>query len=346
MTRISSAPLRIGFAGTPQFAASILDKMIQCELTPLVVYTRPDKPRGRGRRTQANPVKALAEQQDIPIEQPPTLKQERHQQRLASYQLDLLVVAAYGLILPAKVLQTPTLGCLNVHASLLPRWRGAAPIESAIMAGDTATGICLMGMEEGLDTGPVFASREIEMRDQTLGQELESALATLGGDALVELLSQPLPDLQRVLANGQPQDDAMATYAHKLTAADTTLDWRQGAIELSRQVRALSERLSAVTQQGDLKVQVLGAQVGAANGQADPGQQAGPGQIVQANKKGIAVATGDGTLVLTLVKINRGKGNRLTPADLLNGYPQHFGVGNRFDLIADERADERVDPRG
>ena len=321
---------RLGFAGTPEFAATILQALIDHQLPPVVVYSRPDKRKGRGRKTQASPVKQLALEHNIEVQQPPTLRKVEHQQVLADAGLDLFIVAAYGLILPPAVLATPTHGCLNVHASLLPRWRGAAPIERAIMAGDTETGICLMGMEEGLDTGPVFARRQVEITNQTHGPMLEQQLAALGSEALVSLLKLPPPERAAVLAAGEPQDDALATYANKLTNADAILDWQQPAEHLCRQVRALSGRLPAVTQRGELTVQILEAAVATlAEGQSLPANSR-PGTIVAASKAGILVATGDGHLQLTQLKLNRGKGNVMRPADLLNGYRSHFEVNDHF----------------
>ena len=325
---------RLGFAGTPEFAATILQGLIDNQLAPVVVYTRPDKRQGRGRKTQASPVKQLALEHNIEVQQPPTLKKSEHQAVLAQASLDLFIVAAYGLILPSNVLALPKFGCLNVHASLLPRWRGAAPIERAIMAGDTQTGICLMGMEEGLDTGPVFARRSVAISEQTHGAGLEAALAQLGSAALVSLLQLPAAQRREALAAGEPQDDALATYASKLTSADAQLHWDQPAPKLCQQVRALSGRLPAVTRRGELQVQVLDAVVVPTSDQhslLDGGSaDAPPGTIMAANKRGIVVATGSGLLQLTRLKLNRGKGNVMTPADLLNGYREHFEVNTHF----------------
>lgn len=322
---------RLGFAGTPTFAATILRALIDNNMPPEVVYSRPDKRKGRGRKTQASPVKQLALDHNIEVQQPPTLRKVEHQQQLAQAELDLLIVAAYGLILPPAVLALPTFGCLNVHASLLPRWRGAAPIERAIMAGDKETGICLMGMEEGLDTGPVFARRATPITEQSKGAELEQELAELGSEALVGLLELPAEERATLLANGEPQDDNLATYANKLSAADAILEWQQPAVRLCQQVRALSGRLPAVTQRGDLQVQIIDAQVaGELPNQAGATSEQRPGTILAATKKGIWVTTGDGYLQLTRLKLNRGKGNVMNPADLLNGYRSYFEVNDHF----------------
>lgn len=321
---------RLGFAGTPQFAATILQGLIDHGLAPVVVYSRPDKRQGRGRKTQASAVKQLAVEHNIEVQQPPTLKKPEHQAVLAQANLDLFIVAAYGLILPPDVLALPKFGCLNIHASLLPRWRGAAPIERAIMAGDTQTGICLMGMEEGLDTGPVFARRTAAITNQTHGAALEADLAHLGSDALVRLLQLPANERAQLLAKGEPQDDQLATYASKLTGDDAQLNWAQPAETLCQQVRALSGRLPAVTKRGELQVQILDAQVATPTTPADAPPDKLPGTIVAAHKRGIVVATGNGLLTLTRLKLNRGKGNVMTPADLLNGYREHFEVNALF----------------
>ncbi len=327
---ISAEDWRLGFAGTPEFAATILQGLIDHNLTPVVVYSRPDKRQGRGRKTQASPVKQLAAKHNIEVQQPPTLKKAEHQAVLAEANLDLFIVAAYGLILPPTVLALPKFGCLNVHASLLPRWRGAAPIERAIMAGDTQTGICLMGMKEGLDTGPVFARRTAPITSQTHGAPLEHELAQLGSDALVALLQLPADERAELLAKGEPQDDQLATYASKLTGDDAQINWGQPAATLCQQVRALSGRLPAVTTRGELQVQILDAEVTASTAPPDSATHAQPGTIVAAHKRGIVVATGDGLLTLTRLKLNRGKGNVMTPADLLNGYREHFEVNAHF----------------
>lgn len=322
---------RLGFAGTPEFAATILQALIDHQLAPAVVYSRPDKRKGRGRKTQASPVKQLALAQGIEVQQPPTLRKAEYQRVLAQAELDLFIVAAYGLILPPTVLALPKFGCLNVHASLLPRWRGAAPIERAIMAGDAETGICLMGMEEGLDTGPVFSRRSTAITEQSHGADLEGRLAQLGSEALIELLQRPAAERAQLLAAGEPQNDELATYANKLTNVDAQIQWQQPAATLCRQIRALSGRLAAVTQRADLQVQILDAVVAPATAvEQSTDLNANPGTIVAIHKRGIVVATGEGLLQLTRLKLNRGKGNVMTPADLLNGYRETFEVNTYF----------------
>ncbi|NBC23372.1 MAG: methionyl-tRNA formyltransferase [Gammaproteobacteria bacterium] len=305
----------MGFAGTPDFAARILQGLLDGGRTPAVVYTQPDRPTGRGRRVQPSPVKRLAETHTLPLCQPTSLKGDAAAHDLAAWNLDVLVVAAYGLILPPSILATPRLGCINVHPSLLPRWRGAAPVEHCIMAGDVETGVCIMHMERGLDSGPVYLTRRTRVADHESAPELKARLATLGVEALLEALAG-LPDLQP-----EPQSDAGVTYAHKLTRDDMVLDWRRSAMELERQVRALAGRQGAATGSGAVRVNVLDAR--ALPGRADEA----PGTITGADRGGIRVACGDGVLALGTVKLSVGKGRPLSAADAVNGYAALFAPG-------------------
>ncbi|MDA1073642.1 MAG: methionyl-tRNA formyltransferase [Proteobacteria bacterium] len=309
--------MRIGFAGTPPFAAAILRCLIDSAWTPQVVLTQPDRASGRGRKAQPGPVKALALEQGIPLRQPSTLKGAQAAHDLAADRLDVLIVVAYGLILPATILTTPRLGCLNVHASLLPRWRGAAPIERALLAGDTRTGVCIMQMDEGLDTGPVHASHAVDITPTTTGPDLEAALATAGLQTLLHTLS--------ILEASKPvAQSGASTYAHKLGAADSIINWRQSAQVIDRQVRAMVGRAPAYACSGDLRVRVYAATLGASAG-------ASAGTIIAADKSGISIACGSGSLVIHSVQLNRGKGRRLSAAKAINGYPELFTPGRRFD---------------
>ncbi len=316
---------RIGFAGTPSFAKSILSALIAADYRPCVVYSQPDRPSGRGRKLLPSPVKALANTLNIAVETPRSLRNEAQQQLFAEYELDLFIVAAYGLILPQAILDAPRFGCLNVHASLLPRWRGAAPIERAIMAGDTETGITLMQMDAGLDTGPIHRLVSMPIDERTTGGSLEAALAQLGATALLELLPQ--------LETSQPTEQATAgvTYADKLQPSDSSINWQHSAIAIDRQVRALSERQPARTALGDLKIQIL-----AAEASHEPTLTTAAGSILQLNKKGLLIATGDGTLKVTLAQLNRGKGQPLSAADLANGYGKVLKPGAVLDSAPPE----------
>ena len=304
--------MRLAFAGTPEFAATILSDLIDHGLKPVGVYTQPDRPSGRGRRLVPSPVKAVAEAAGIPVRQPKSLKREA----LEPQDLDVLVVAAYGLLLPRHILEAPRYGCINVHASLLPRWRGAAPVERAIMAGDAVTGVSIMRMDEGLDTGPVYSRAELAIDPDTSGAELEMQLAVLGARALRECLSH-LDDWVP-----EPQGEG-ACYAPKLTPKDSEIDWSRPAGELADQLRALRDRQPARVRAGDAVVQLLEAKPGA--GEHAPGSA--PGTIVEASKRAITVACGEGVLEVTLLKLNRGKGKPMNAAAALNGYRELFAAG-------------------
>jgi methionyl-tRNA formyltransferase len=314
--------LRLGFAGTPEFAAKVLAGLLQAGRRPVVVYTQPDRRAGRGRRLQQAPVKALALDHKLALCQPESLRRADVAAALADLTLDVLVVAAYGLILPPAVLAAPRLGCINVHASLLPRWRGAAPIERAIMAGDEMTGISIMKMDRGLDTGPVYLRRRCAVGAGMDGPTLEDALARLGCEALLECLDA-LPDLQPA-----PQPDLGISYAHKLTRADAVIDWSRPALAIERQVRALCARMPAVTGAGGVRMAILEALAMEAAVAGLPGAM--PGGIVAARAAGIEVACGEGILNISRLKLSVGKGRVLRAADAINGYPALFTVGASF----------------
>ncbi|MEQ8858238.1 MAG: methionyl-tRNA formyltransferase [Pseudomonadales bacterium] len=315
----SATTLRQGFAGTPAFAARILEALIDSGRAPVVVYTQPDRPVGRGRKVQSSAVKQLASNHGLPVEQPQTLRTPEAVQTLADWDLDVLVVAAYGLILPPPILALPRLGCLNVHASLLPRWRGAAPVERAIMAGDAETGVCIMAMEQGLDTGPVYACRRTAITSDDDGQTLETRLAGLGAAALMDCLEQ-LPALTPA-----PQPTDGVSYAHKLTAADARIDWERPAAAIVRQVRALRGRMPAVTHAGATRVAIIDAA-------AEPGvaRSTQPGTVLSADPDAIRIACGDGVLAIKRLRLNIGKGRALSAAEALNGYARLFQPNERL----------------
>lgn len=318
--------LRIGFAGSPAFAATILARLAATPHRPCVVYTQPDRPRGRGKKVQANAVKQLAGDLEITVRQPASLKKAATREELAAHALDVLVVAAYGLILPQAVLDLPRFGCINVHASLLPRWRGAAPIERAIMAGDEHTGVCLMQMEAGLDTGPVFSSQALAISDPIDAAALEQDLASAGSELLVKLLD----DLAEkgALPAAEPQDDHQATYAEKLTAADRLIDWHASAEQISRQISALAARLPVRVELNGIGVQFMAASAreqGIGTDDTPP-----PGTIVDASKSGIIVQCATNLLQITSLRIEKGKGKVLDAAAVINGYGDLFFSGARF----------------
>lgn len=308
----------LGFAGTPGFAVRILQALIDSEHAVRVVFTQPDRPGGRGRRLVASPVRTLAEANGLTVRTPAGIGAE-----LSCVEgLDVLVVAAYGLLLPQALLNAPRRGCINVHASLLPRWRGAAPVERAIMAGDKLTGVSIMQMDAGLDTGPVLMSRSLPLRETDTGVSLTASLAELGADALLECLER-LDALEPV-----PQDNARATFAPKLTGADAVIDWRCAAASIARQVRALAHRQTAYATFGDERLRVLEAQ---AVGLQEQGAVPLPGTVSK-TRGGVTVACGEGALLLQTVQLSRGSGRPMPARDAANGYPQIFASGARFDV--------------
>lgn len=280
--------LRVLFAGTPEFALASLQALIDAGIVPLAVLTQPDRPAGRGKRLTQSPVKQYALAQGIEVLQPKTLKDPGEAAKVAAFEPDVLVVAAYGLILPQDVLDIPTYGCLNVHASLLPRWRGAAPVQAAILAGDKETGVSLMAMTAGLDCGPVYAEEAVAIgADETAG-ELHDRLAALGG----ELLVRHLPAIVGGTLRATEQDDARATYAGKISKQDARMDWQQPAGVLDRQVRAYNPVPGAFFLLDDMPVKCWRASVVAGSDEATPGR------VLAADRDGIVVACGSGALRL------------------------------------------------
>lgn len=223
--------IRVGFAGTPAFAATHLQALINSQYDVVAVYTQPDKPVGRGKKVQQSPVKTVALEHQIPVLQPKNFRAQDTVEELADYQLDILVVVAYGVLLPKTVLQTPRFGCINVHGSLLPRWRGAAPVQRAILAGDTITGICIMQMDEGLDTGPVLHQKQLSIAPGETSETLFNKLSAVGPDCLITALSS----LEGLSA--QPQSEEGVTYAHKLDKREAEIEWHATAEYIERQIR-------------------------------------------------------------------------------------------------------------
>lgn len=305
--------LRLVFAGTPEFAVPCLQAAAAVPGVALVaVYTQPDRPAGRGRQLAPSPVKQVARTLgEVPILQPQSLKSTEVQSQLAALAPDLLLVVAYGLILPVAVLGIPRFGCWNVHGSALPRWRGAAPIQRAIAAGDTETGVDLMRMEAGLDTGPVILSRRTAIAAAETGGSLHDRLALLGAELVNEGLRRLLDG---TLPPAVPQPAAGVTYAHKLEKAEARLDWSEPAAELERRVRAFQPWPIASAELSDEIVQVLGATVADAEFAS-----AAPGTVLGADRDGIRVQTGAGVLVLT--RLRPAGRNVMSAADFLNGRP-------------------------
>ena len=286
------------------------------------MYTQPDRPAGRGRKLQPSPVKHLALTHNIPVEQPESLKKDPAAlERLRAYQPDVMIVAAYGLLLPQDVLDIPTHGCLNIHASLLPRWRGAAPIQHAILAGDTHTGITIMQMDAGLDTGDMLLKLPIEIGAHETGGELHDRLAALGAQAIL----QTLQDLQAGRLRPEKQDDALATYASKLDKQEAWIDWTQPAAQIDRQIRAFNPWPVAQTRIADKVLRIRKAEI------IDTPPAASPGTILNASNQGIDVACGEDRLRLLDGQLPGGK--PLAVAALLNGHASLFTAGARFESI-------------
>ena len=306
--------MRIIFAGTPEFAAQHLQALLDAGRDEIVaVYTQPDRPAGRGQKLMPSPVKQLALQHGLPVYQPQTLRDPAAQAELAALQPELMVVVAYGLILPQAVLDTPRLGCINSHASLLPRWRGAAPIQRALQAGDAESGVTVMQMEAGLDTGPMLLKVSTAITTEDTGGSLHDRLAELGATAVIEAVSK----LAAGELRGEVQDDSLATYAHKLNKDEARLDWSRPAVELERLVRAFHPwPICHSTLAGDA-IKVHAAELGEGSGT--------PGRILAADKSGLTVACGEGALRLTRLQLPGGKS--LAFSDLYNSRREQFAPG-------------------
>lgn len=296
--------LRLIFAGTPDFAAIVLDALLGSPHQLCAVYTQPDRPAGRGRKLTASPVKRLAVDHGIPVFQPVSLRAAAEQQQLAAWQADIMVVVAYGLILPQNILSTPRLGCINVHASLLPRWRGAAPIQRAIQAGDRETGITIMQMNAGLDTGNMLLRSACPILADDTAASLHDRLAELGAKLLLQVLAQ----LAAGDVTAEAQNEALACYAQKLNKAEAEIDWQQPAVVLERQIRAFNPWPVAYTTLADgRRLRVWLAQCLSEYLTTDARSTAMPGQIIGLTKDGIDVVTGAGVLRLLQVQLPGGK---------------------------------------
>jgi methionyl-tRNA formyltransferase len=304
--------MRVAFAGTPEFAAIALRALLDAGFDIPLVLTQPDRPAGRGQKLVASPVKQVALAHDIPVHQPERLKDPATHVPLIEAKPDLLVVAAYGLILPQVVLDIPKRGCLNIHASLLPRWRGAAPIQRCIEAGDAETGVTIMQMEAGLDTGPMLLAYGLKVSPNETAATLHDKLAQLGGRLIVLALRQ-LEELKRV-----PQPTEGVTYAHKIDKAEGAIDWAQPADVIERRIRAFDPFPGCTAKLDGTLIKIWRARPAQGSGQ--------PGDILAVTPDGITVACGEGAL--TLVEMQKPGGSRLAGADFLRGFA--VGAGQHF----------------
>lgn len=315
--------LKVIFAGTPEFAAQHLRTLLDKSQHELVaVYTQPDRPSGRGKKLTASAVKELALARGIPVYQPDSLKGSEAQQQMAALKADLMVVVAYGLILPTAVLTIPHLGCINVHASLLPRWRGAAPIQRAIEAGDAQTGITLMQMDEGLDTGAMLSTAASAISGTDTAGTLQDKLAILGAEALLNILG--VYSESDGEPNSEQQDDALATYAHKITKTDALIDWHQSAETLDCIIRAFNPMPVAFTTLAKDRIRIWQARPIAQE------HQAAPGTILSCDRDGILVACQTGALLLTEIQL-AGK-RRMPVSDVLQGRAELFSPGTQLGI--------------
>lgn len=307
--------MKIIFAGTPHFAACALQALLDRHADIVAVLTQPDRPSGRGMQLKSSPVKQLAEQHGLTVLQPTSLKDAAIQLQLADCRADVMVVAAYGLILPEAVLKIPRLGCLNIHASLLPRWRGAAPIQRAILAGDAQTGITIMQMDVGLDTGDMLLKKSCEITANDNAETLHDKLAVLGAAALTEVLAR----LDQGGMSGVKQDDMLANYAAKLSKEEARLDWSLDAIQLERAVRGYNPFPGASVQIGDTPIRIWRASM-----RTDMAGE--PGMILALEKEALVVACGTGALALEVLQ--RPNAKALPAAQFLQGF--HLQAGDRF----------------
>ncbi|MES2141302.1 MAG: methionyl-tRNA formyltransferase [Pseudomonadota bacterium] len=307
--------MNIIFAGTPEFALPSLQALLASEHKVIAVYTQPDRPKGRGRRVVMSPVKQLALEKNIPVCQPLTLRDVKVQEKLAQWQPDLMIVVAYGLILPPAVLAIPRWGCINVHASLLPRWRGAAPIQRAILAGDKETGISIMQMDEGLDTGGILELASCEVEKTDTSQTLQARLAKLGAQTLLTSLNT----LQKGNYQLQVQNEHEATYAKKVDKVEAEIDWKKNAEVIERMVRAFNPKLIAYTFLDQLLLRIWAISI------LDQTSTSTPGIILNVSPQGIDVMTGAG--VVRLLQLQLPGGKCLPVADLLHSKSHLFRVG-------------------
>lgn len=311
--------MKIIFAGTPEFALPTLQALLNSHHKICAIYTRPDRPAGRGQKLTASPIKTFALANDLPLYQPPTLKNPEAQKELQKLNADILVNVAYGMLLPSTILNIPKYGCINIHPSLLPRWRGAAPIQRAILAGDNITGITIMKIDVGLDTGDIYKQEMLKIEDTDTTATLSKKTAEIGTKLLLEVLTE----IENGSAKTTPQDNTHSTYANKITKEEGKIDWHKSSEEIDRMIRAFIPWPIAYTEIDGKHIRIWQAKIDL------PGDQnIAVGTIISANKNGMKVKTANG--VLCLLKIQLPGGKPLPINDILNANKQLFAVGKNF----------------
>ncbi len=313
------------FAGTPDFAADHLHALANSEHRICAIITQPDKPGKRGKNPEPSAVKRLALELDLTLIQPKRLKAEH----ILPYHADLMIVVAYGQILRKAVLDTPRLGCLNVHASLLPRWRGAAPIQRAILAGDLESGVCIMQMDEGLDTGDILLRRRVEILPTDTSAALSARISALGSEALLETLRK----IDKGGIEPSPQSEQGMTYAKKIEKQEAAIDWRESSIEIYRKIKAFNPSPVAFSQLGSMRVRIWDACYppdSQEKPQEQPVRPIQPGKIISLTKRGLEVACGDGSIFITAIQLPLGKGAILSATDLINSRKEVVAPGKMF----------------
>ncbi len=313
-------PLRVVFAGTPAFAAGHLTELLASQHEVIAIYTQPDRPAGRGKLLTASPVKAVAQEHAIPVFQPVSLRSREEEAALQALKPDVMVVVAYGLLLPRNILDVPALGCINVHASLLPRWRGAAPIHRAIEAGDRETGVTIMRMDEGLDTGAMLKIAKTPITSSHTTGALTDELETLGAQTLISTLDA----LPALLDQAVDQPEAGITYAHKISKAETIIDWSQSTASITQKIRALNPAPGGFTLLDGQRIKLWEASAVSYH----VGTTSAPGTIISLNREGLIVSTGDGLLSITRLQLPNKK--PLSIAEIVNGNPEPLSPGNQF----------------
>lgn len=302
--------MKIIFAGTPEISAAVLQALLDAKYNIIACVTQPDRPQGRGLKLTPSPVKVLATANNIPVLQPTSLKNAEAQQELRALNADLMIVLAYGLILPQAVLDIPRLGCINIHASLLPRWRGAAPIQHAILAGDTETGITIMQMDAGLDTGDMLAKYPCAIAATDTSADLTQKLTSLAQTAIIDSLSK----LQAGKLRAEKQNDALATYANKINKQDAAIDWSKSAVEIDRMIRAYNPWPVAFTHLDDQAIRIWRAEL------TSESSKVIPGTIIALDKAGILVQTGHG--VMRLLSLQFPGKKQLPAAEISHAHPE------------------------